>query len=191
MKIAFWGDSLTEGWPGSSFFSILEKKFPEHQLLNFGRAGDTTITLYKRLIHANNLSEWDMAFLWIGTNDVFYYGSKLYKANEDHFKSYYFSIIHALLKQTGKIILIPPLITEVIPEVSKNRLAKKFSWFISKQPHHFKQTKYLDLRTGFNEYLTNNPQETLTIDGVHLNDKGAYLIAEWIAKKITEETNQL
>ena len=49
MEIAFLGDSLTEGWPGSAFFPLLESLVPEHRLHNHGRAGDTTADLLARM----------------------------------------------------------------------------------------------------------------------------------------------
>lgn len=47
--IAFFGDSLTEGSPGVSYFDILKDKLPNENLLNFGKGGDTVISLYKRI----------------------------------------------------------------------------------------------------------------------------------------------
>ena len=71
MKIAFWGDSLTEGRPGSSYFNNLAARLPDHDLVNYGRGGDTAISLHKRILRMEPLEPVDMAFLWIGTNDVF------------------------------------------------------------------------------------------------------------------------
>ena len=75
MRIAFLGDSLTEGAPGASFFRILRKRLGagEHpgadELLNLGRAGDCVADLYARVQH-RGLEEVDLAFVWIGTNDA-------------------------------------------------------------------------------------------------------------------------
>src|SRR5690554_2811517 len=41
IKIAFYGDSLTAGIPGVSYFNILRQRLPEHELLNFGQPDDT------------------------------------------------------------------------------------------------------------------------------------------------------
>ena len=49
MQIAFLGDSLTEGWPGAAYFPLLQRRLPQHELLNLGRAGDTVVDLLRRV----------------------------------------------------------------------------------------------------------------------------------------------
>jgi threonyl-tRNA synthetase len=39
VRIAFLGDSLTEGSPGASYFTLLRRRLPGHELRNMGRAG--------------------------------------------------------------------------------------------------------------------------------------------------------
>ena len=51
MRIAFLGDSLTEGRPGESFLARLRALLPGDELLNHGRAGDTVPALLARLEH--------------------------------------------------------------------------------------------------------------------------------------------
>ena len=70
MKIAFYGDSLTAGIPGVSFFNKLQAAVPQHTLMNFGKGGDTAQSLYRRIVKRRLLEPVDLAFLWIGTNDV-------------------------------------------------------------------------------------------------------------------------
>jgi lysophospholipase L1-like esterase len=70
MRIAFLGDSLTEGRPGESFLTRLRRLLPGHELLNYGRAGDTIPALLWRMEHTR-LEPVDLAFVWIGTNDAF------------------------------------------------------------------------------------------------------------------------
>ncbi|MEJ2664475.1 MAG: hypothetical protein P8107_10610, partial [Spirochaetia bacterium] len=65
--IAFFGDSLTEGFPGVSFFKLLKEKLPGHILKNFGKGGDTVIGLYRRIRKLNIAAPFDISFLWIGT----------------------------------------------------------------------------------------------------------------------------
>ncbi len=49
MKIAFFGDSLTEGFSGMAYFSLLQQRFPKFELFNYGKGGDTVISLLKRI----------------------------------------------------------------------------------------------------------------------------------------------
>lgn len=77
MDIAFFGDSLTFGAPGVSYFNLLEKTFPQHELLNFGQGGDTVVSLYRR-IRELPAEKFDMAFLWVGVNDELVHASWTY-----------------------------------------------------------------------------------------------------------------
>ena len=70
MRIAFLGDSLTEGSPGASFLRRLARLLPGDELLNLGRAGDTVPSLLARL-RAGGVPAADAAVVWIGTNDAF------------------------------------------------------------------------------------------------------------------------
>jgi len=71
LRIAFIGDSLTEGLVGASYFDILQDKLSQHELLNYGKGGDTMISLFRRLHEINFKPPLDIGFLWIGINDVF------------------------------------------------------------------------------------------------------------------------
>jgi len=70
MRIAFLGDSLTEGRPGESFLTRLRVLLPGDELLNHGRAGDTVPALLARLENTA-LPPVDLAVVWIGVNDAF------------------------------------------------------------------------------------------------------------------------
>lgn len=72
--IAFWGDSLTEGYPGVAYLDRLKAQLPQHTLLNYGKGGDTVRSLYARAKRAQarqpqNLRA-DAVVLWLGVNDV-------------------------------------------------------------------------------------------------------------------------
>ena len=70
MRIAFLGDSLTEGRPGESYLSRLRRLLPGDELRNGGRAGDTVPALLARIEHTG-LEPADLAVVWIGVNDAF------------------------------------------------------------------------------------------------------------------------
>jgi len=70
MKIAFFGDSLTRGIPGVSWFSMLQGVLLEHELTNHGRNGDTVVSLYRRIARDRLQDGIDVAVLWVGVNDV-------------------------------------------------------------------------------------------------------------------------
>ena len=70
MRIAVFGDSLTYGMPGSSYFARLRRELPDHTLYNFGEGNDTVVSLYRRISRLRTGEPFDLAFLWIGVNDV-------------------------------------------------------------------------------------------------------------------------
>jgi len=71
MKIALFGDSLTEGRPGISFYKILSDQFPNDTLYNLGKPGETVTGLYNRINHSKDDGIFDISFLWIGINDIY------------------------------------------------------------------------------------------------------------------------
>lgn len=183
MKIAFWGDSLTEGIPGSSFYRILTAKHPENSYENFGLAGDTSESMLMRLLDGGPYNSYDIIFLWIGTNDIFAFSGFDAELLKHNFRKNFRSIIRELKKFAKTIICIPPLIIGEDPDDPSNREAEIIAGEIRDECRE-SELNYLDLRTAFLEEISKNPGEKLTTDGVHLNDEGAALIADWIHEKI-------
>lgn len=74
MKIVFFGDSLTEGSYGGSYFAHLPDLLPEHEVINRGVGGDTVSNLLYRLESDVLLLQPDGVFVMVGGNDAFSYG---------------------------------------------------------------------------------------------------------------------
>ena len=160
MKIAFWGDSLTAGQPGSSFFNILANRLPDQTLFNYGRGGDTVVSLHKRILSMEPLEPVDMAFVWIGTNDILLEASISLRLiglllrspttpNGKIFKSHYLSILKTLTKNANLVVAVPPVL---IGEDLDNRWNRKLAALaqpieeLASQTHN---VRYLDLRAAF------------------------------------------
>lgn len=221
MKIAFFGDSITEGFPGSSYFKILEKKLPECTLLNYGKGGDTVVSLYKRIQRKKLTSKMDLAFLWVGVNDILVKTSwtfpilktlrrQPWAKNETNFKQYYCRILDILTKHAGRVIAVSPLFIGEKLQDTWNRKLKDTAKTIRELSEMYPNTEYLDLRNIFVsllsgkdtvEFLPNRmirlfvkkilgknpgPAENrttkegyhFTIDGIHLNNRGAGIVSE-------------
>lgn len=73
MKIICFGDSLTEVGYGASYFPELVTLLPEHDLVNAGVGGDTTINLLRRLETDVLEHAPDGVFLMVGGNDAISY----------------------------------------------------------------------------------------------------------------------
>lgn len=120
MIIAFFGDSLTEGTPGVSYLDILKEKFPHHTLLNCGKRGDTVISLCRRIQKIPIILHLDLAFLWVGVNDVLHrttWRRRLIKRLRNQplarscqeFRSFYRSLLDFLGRKADRIVTVPPL----------------------------------------------------------------------------------
>ena len=133
MDIIFFGDSITKGNIGVSFFDILKDKLPQHNLVNYGRNGDTMTSLLKRIEKMDMGKKYDIAFIWVGTNDILACVSVLHKASKiicrqawskkiEDFNQRYTETIEMVNKHTKKIITVSPLLLD---EEEKNSWNKK------------------------------------------------------------------
>lgn len=156
-QISFWGDSLTRGSPGASFFEILKSELPDCKLLNYGKGGDTVISLYRRIkeMHLHTIS--DIAFLWVGTNDVFEkisWSHTILKAltkqprakNPEEFEHYYRLLLDILCQQANRVIIVPPLFMGEDLNSQWNQEMDELSRIIEQVSNSYNNVEYLDLR---------------------------------------------
>jgi lysophospholipase L1-like esterase len=165
LKIAFLGDSLTEGIVGASFFDILAKKLPEHQLINYGKGGDTVISLFHRLHNMDLKSPLDIGFLWIGVNDVFVKTSwprpfikrlrgQPWAKSHQEFQDTYRSMLKFLRDKMVHIFVLSPLfIGEDLDNLWNKELAT-FSKIICDLSVSYPNVEFVDLRKYFISQLT-------------------------------------
>jgi len=164
MKIAFYGDSLTEGFSGTSYVEILKKKLPEHTLLNYGKGGDTVLSLYRRIVKLKLLEPVDIAFVWIGVNDVFvkvawYYPilKTLLKTpwtkTTEEFKNYYQALLERLRSHANRIITISPLFVGENIHNTWNREIEGLCRIIEELSASEKKVEYVNLRSIFVQKL--------------------------------------
>ena len=220
-RISFWGDSLTRGTPGASFFKILKSELSEYELLNYGKGGDTVVSLYRRIEGMGFNTASDIAFLWAGTNDVFAKISWSHAAlkvatnqprakDHEEFERYYQKCIEILRQKATKVITVPPLFMGEELQSQWNQEMEQLSSIIEQASASHANVEFLDLRKHiipklenktisnyFPNSLTRIALDTMqlkhddqveqmstmrglsyTLDGVHLNCKGAKLVAE-------------
>jgi lysophospholipase L1-like esterase len=82
MKIAFLGNSLTWGGYGGSFVAEIQKRLPQHDLINAGVGGNTVINLLRRLDTVLD-AEPDGVFVMTGGNDAI---SNIYPETRPYYK---------------------------------------------------------------------------------------------------------
>ena len=116
MRIGFFGDSLTSGVPGCSYVTILCRRFPEHALLNYGRGNDTVASLHRRVRAMRFEQSLDLAFLWVGVNDVLRVDRWWYRAfhtllgqrrarDVDEFRAGYQATLQLLCGRAGRVLV--------------------------------------------------------------------------------------
>jgi lysophospholipase L1-like esterase len=164
VKITFWGDSLTAGQPGSSYFDKLTQRLPEHTLVNNGKGGDTVVSLHKRMLRTAPLDPVDMAFLWIGTNDVFVKLSYSFRVlaflrsmpasqNKAEFKAHYQSLLSMLSQNADAVAAVPPILIGEDLENRWNQQLAELARLIEELVSHYHNVTYLDLRAAFTSRL--------------------------------------
>jgi lysophospholipase L1-like esterase len=164
MRIACFGDSLTEGTPGVSFFEALEAMLPEDKLVNYGKGGDTVISLYRRMARHRADDGWDLVVLWVGVNDVLAklsLGHATLKRlmrqprSSDHaeFADYYHRTLKLLWSEAGRVLAVSPLLVGEDLANPWNRELGRLCEVIASVSASFDAVQYVDLRTCLSERL--------------------------------------
>jgi lysophospholipase L1-like esterase len=233
VKIAFFGDSITEGLPGTAYIELLREKLSGHELLNFGKGGDTVLSLFKRIQNLDLPENLDISFVWVGVNDVIVKTSWIYpwlrrmrrqqwSRSVEEFRSHYRGLLDFLSVRTMHLLTAPPLFIGEDVGNEWNRRLEDLSRIISEQTDVCSNGDFIDLRgilfpllagkdvcpfvptTGIqavrnvlfgssqdNKDDQENGRELFyTIDGIHLNNEGARIVAdvlfEAVQRKITD-----
>jgi len=168
MRIAFVGDSLTEGIPGSSFYAILRKRLAGHTLVNLGEGNDTVVSLYRRLTRLRFGDPFDVAFLWIGVNDIMGGSPWPFRAvnalwrkppskNHEEFRAYYRATLDLLCRHGRRVLAVSPLLKGEEVGNPWNRELEVLSGLIQELAACYAQVEYLDVRSVFIRQLAGKP----------------------------------
>jgi lysophospholipase L1-like esterase len=126
--------------------------------------------------------------IWVGVNDVWHKSTYGTGTDPDKFEKFYERLIQKLQAQHIKVILTTPAAIGEKTDFSNsqdgdlNQYAKIIRGLATRT-----KCDLVDLRKKFLEYdLANNPENKesgiLTVDRVHLNEKGNALVAEEMLK---------
>jgi lysophospholipase L1-like esterase len=157
LRIAFIGDSLTEGIVGASYFDVLRQRLPRHELINHGKGGDTVISLYRRLQRIHWGRPVDLGFLWIGVNDVFVKTSWTFSVikrlrkqpwskDRKEFREYYRKILELMHQKIAYVYAVPPLLIGEDDDNPWNKELGALSQIIQEVSHSFPMTEFVNLR---------------------------------------------
>ncbi|MDW0116838.1 GDSL-type esterase/lipase family protein [Sporosarcina thermotolerans] len=158
MKIALIGDSLTEGRPGVSFANMLKVRFPKDLFVNLGKPGETVKSLYSRLTKTGLDSDFDLAFVWIGTNDVY---SKLLSVKAqpvvkdfEEFREVYQQLVEIVISSSKMVVLVSPALVGEHFDNPSNKEVRELCTLVkslSEKVH----VHYLDFHAVFEKALAN------------------------------------
>jgi len=192
MRIAFLGDSLTEGRPGESFLARLRTLLPGDELLNHGRAGDTVPALLARCQHSP-VERVDLAVVWIGVNDAFlvdWYlpsiddpvggggaGGAVGPAAAHPLRPLYDRLLDLVLTRSPLAVCVPPVLPDPFDgDGVAERVARIGAMVAAAAAARGARTRLFDLAPVFAAAAA-LPGRGFTIDGVHLSARGADVVA--------------
>jgi lysophospholipase L1-like esterase len=227
MRIGFFGDSLTEGRPGVSYVDILRGQFPDDELVNFGRGGDSVIGTYERVASLDGRGPLDLAFVWTGVNDVLAHISwaspitrrllgEPWAGSQQEFVEQYRVLLKTLSKNATRIVAVAPLFIGEDLSNPWNQELGALAHEIESLCARFDRVEFLSLRpymldvasgecaspfveksglgTVWEAIAFRDPEGVdrvaserglcYTMDGIHLNSRGASAVAEAFAERI-------
>lgn len=196
-RIIFFGDSITEfaSRPGGYISDIGEmlvknKLENNYELVNAGVSSNKIYDLYLRMDEDVMNKVPDVVVIFIGVNDVWHKRSMGTGTDADKFERFYNAIIKKLVEKNIRVILCTPAAIGEKADLT-NELDEDLDKYcnIVRYVASKNNAGLVDLRKAFTAYDSqNNPTNLsagiLTVDGVHLTDRGNQLVAEEMWKEI-------
>lgn len=202
-KIAVVGNALAERLQNDGWFeSYLQSALPEYklQLRNLGYSGDQVH--YRPRAHEgfgdsdSHLAnvQASVIFSFFGYNESFADQPEDYRkqlsAWVDHVKA-----LKYLPGKAPRLVLFSPIAHEdldnaLLPDGKENNRKLAEIAKVTEEVAKAKSVSYVDLFEASKEWYAAN-QEALTINGVHLNEKGNQTLASYLVEKVLKKTPNL
>jgi len=198
-RVIFFGDSITEQAVQPNGFimkmndMLVKTKNENYELVGAGVSSNKVYDLYLRLEDDVLNKQPDIVVIFIGVNDVWHKRSMGTGTDADKFERFYDAILKKLADRHIQAIICTPAVigekTDVTNELD-GELNKYCSIVRSIAAKH--NLPLVDLRKAFTDYdRLHNPGNEfsgiLTVDGVHLNDRGNQLVADEMWKEISKK----
>ena len=190
-KIIFFGDSITEvgAKPGGYITKLQDTlvkagKSAQFELIGAGIGGNKIYDLYFRMDSDVIVKKPDLVFIYIGINDVWHKRTYGTGSDPDKFEKFYNRIIDRIQAAGAKVVICTPTTVgekkDFVNELDGD--LNKYADIIRNIARN-KNVELIDLRKAMLSYLAaNNSANTsngiLTLDGVHMNDKGNRFLAD-------------
>ncbi|CAN5594443.1 SGNH/GDSL hydrolase family protein [soil metagenome] len=202
VKVVFFGDSITQagvqptGYITKMDSMVKSMHLPDTiQLVGAGIGGNKVYDLYLRIETDVLEKNPDVVVIYVGINDVWHKATSGTGTDADKYEKFYRAIIKKLQDQNIKVILCTP---SVIGERNDNSNQQDgdlnhYSKIIRNIANDL-SLPLIDLRKLFGDYEkannTNNVEKgILTVDRVHLNEKGNEFVATEMWKVIQHVIN--
>jgi lysophospholipase L1-like esterase len=197
-RIIFFGDSITEaGVRPAGFITLIGQALQQKglsgqfDLVGAGIGGNKVYDLYLRMEEDVLAKNPDLVVVWIGVNDVWHKQSFGTGTDPDKFEKFYTAIIKKLQAKKIKVILCTPTTIGERSDFTNQQDGdlNRYSQIIRNLAKN-NDCGLVDLREIFHTYeLKNNPENKesgiLTLDRVHLNEKGNQLVADSMLPVLT------
>ncbi len=198
-KVIFFGDSITEaGVNPKGYISILNDMLlkngqsQNYELIGSGIGGNKVYDLFFRMERDVLAKKPDIVVIWIGVNDVWHKSSHGTGTDADKFGLMYSDIIYRLQNAGIKVYCCTPACIGEKTDHSNQQDGdlNEYSKIIRKSASS-KGADIIDIRQRFLDYNIKNNKSNkrsgiLTTDGVHLNETGNKLVAEWMSEQILQ-----
>ena len=189
-RVIFFGDSITEAAvKPNGYITVMQEMLQQQNISNYdligaGIGGNKVYDLYLRMDSDVLSKSPNIVVIYIGVNDVWHKKTFGTGTDADKFEKFYRAIIAKLEAAGAKVVVCTPA---VIGE--KNDFTNELDGDLNKYCKVIRDMAtelhipLIDLRKAFLDYEVKNntgnaDKDILTIDGVHLNDKGNQLVAE-------------
>ena len=198
-RVVFFGDSITQaGVQPSGYITRIGEGLKvkglgaAYELIGAGIGGNKIYDLYLRMEDDVLAKNPDIVFIWVGVNDVWHKQSFGTGTDPDKFEKFYHAIIKKLQAKNIRVILVTPAAIGEKTDFTNqqdgdlNKYAQIIRDVAGKD-----NCELVDLRKIFLDYnLKNNPANKesgiLTVDRVHLNEKGNQIVADEMMKLLTK-----
>ena len=190
IRVIFFGDSITQAGVQPNGYIVKMDSIIKHsnlpdsiELIGAGIGGNKVYDLYLRMDDDVLSKNPDVVVIYVGINDVWHKASSGTGTDPDKFEKFYRAIIKKLQDKNIKVIVCTPSVIGERNDDSNQQDGdlNQYSKIIRAIAKDL-SLPVCDLRKGFSDYLiANNPANAekgiLTVDRVHLNEKGNLFVA--------------
>ncbi len=198
-RILFFGDSITQMGVGPTGYitklnQTLDQKgqSKNYELIGAGIGGNKVYDLYLRMDDDVLAKNPDAVVIWVGVNDVWHKRTFGTGTDADKFEKFYNAIIKKLKDKNIQVFLCTPSTIGEKKDFTNEMDGDLNNYAaIIRRIAKANNCTLIDLRKDFENYeMANNTDDKasgiLTVDGVHLNDKGNNFVADEMYKALSE-----